>query len=375
MDARQKIEVLGESAQYDVCIACGTHANRRLDDLGRWIYPAVLPDGRRVNQLKVLQTNACRNDCYYCAQRSGRDGRRTAFTPDELAATFDELCRRGVVRGLFLSSAIANNPEHSMDNMLATVELLRRRYGFGGYIHLKILPGASMAHVEQATRWADRVSLNLESPSQEHLKRIAPDKRFDEILKPMKWVHDLIRASGRSLVPAGQTTQFVVGAAGESDQEILSMVNRLYREIDLRRAYFSAFQPIEGTPLEDVAATSPLREHRLYQSDFLMRQYGFRFDDLIFDGDGQLPLAADPKKMWADGHPELFPVEVGKATREQLLRVPGIGLRSADRIINGRRQRSFGSLQDLARVGVVAGRAAPYILLGGKCPAYQLPLW
>ncbi len=153
------------------------------------------------------------------------------------------------------------------------------------------------------------------------------------------------------------------------------MVNRLYREIDLRRAYFSAFQPIEGTPLEDVAATSPLREHRLYQSDFLMRQYGFRFDDLVFDENGQLPLAADPKKMWADGHPELFPVEVGKATREQLLRVPGIGLRSADRIINGRRQRSFCSLQDLTRVGVVAGRAAPYILLGGKRPDYQLPLW
>ena len=156
MDIQRKIEILGESAQHDVCIACGTHANRRVDDIGRWIYPAVLPDGRRINQLKVLQTNACRNDCYYCAQRVGRDSQRTAFTPDELAAAFDKLYRKGLVRGLFLSSAIAGSAESSMDRMLATVELLRRRYRFPGYIHLKILPGVTMAHVEQAVRLALR---------------------------------------------------------------------------------------------------------------------------------------------------------------------------------------------------------------------------
>jgi len=375
MDAQRKIELLGEAAQYDVCIACGTHASRRLDDLGRWIYPAVLPDGRRINQLKVLQTNACRNNCYYCAQRAGRDGRRAAFAPDELAALFDALRRRGLVAGLFLSSAVADDPQLSMDRMLATVEILRRRYGFTGYIHLKLLPGVSMAHVEQAIRWADRVSLNLEAPSPEYLGRIAPDKRFDDILRPMRWAHDLIRASDRALVTAGQTTQFVVGAAGESDRDILAVVSRLYREVDLRRAYFSAFQPIEGTPLEHEPPASPLREHRLYQSDFLMRKYGFRFEELVFDAHGQLPLTDDPKKIWADAHPEAFPVEVGRATRELLLRVPGIGPRSADRIVHGRRQRSFASLQDLARVGVNTVRAAPYILLGGRRPPYQLALW
>jgi len=375
MDTHDKIEVLGEAAQYDVCIACGTHANRRLDDLGRWIYPAVLPDGRRVNQLKVLQNNACRNNCHYCAQRAGRDGRRAEFTPDELAALFDELRRRRLVAGLFLSSAVADNAERSMDRMLATVEILRHRYGFTGYIHLKIMPGVSMAHVEQAVRWADRVSVNLEAPSPEHLARIAPDKRFDELFRPMKWAHELIRASGRSLVPAGQTTQFVVGAAGESDRDILDAVNRLYRAVNLRRAYFSAFQPIEGTPLENVPPASPLREHRLYQSDFLMRQYGFRFEDLVFDEDGQLSLTADPKKAWADVHPEMFPVEVSRASREQLLRVPGIGPQSANRIVNGRRQCSFRNLQDLARVGVNTQRAAPFILLSNKRPPYQLSLW
>ena len=232
-----------------------------------------------------------------------------------------------------------------------------------------------MAHVEQAVRLASRVSVNLETPSSEHLKRIAPEKQYEELIKPMRWACDLIRAGGRALVPSGQTTQLVVGAAGESDQEILSAAHRLYRDVDLRRVYFSAFQPIEGTPLAEQSATSPLREHRLYQSDFLMRQYGFRFDDLIFEDKGYLPLDADPKQVWADHHPEMFPLEVGQASRSELLRVPGIGLKSATRIVNGRRQSSFRTLRDLERAGAVAQRAAPYILLGGKRPAYQLPLW
>lgn len=375
MDVQQKIGLLGESAQYDLCTACGTHANRRIDDIGRWIYPAALPDGRRVNLLKVLQTNVCRNDCYYCAQRAGRDGRRTAFSPDELAATFDELQRKGLARGLFLSSAISGHAGRSMDRMLATVELLRRRYQFRGYVHLKILPGVSMAHVEQAIRLATRVSVNLEAPSAQHLNCIAPDKDYEEIAEPMRWVHELTRSGGPGLVPSGQTTQLVVGAAGESDREVLSTANRLYRDIDMRRVYYSGFQPIEGTPLSEQPETLPLREHRLYQGDFLIRQYGFRFGDLVFSESGHLPLEADPKQVWADHHPEMFPLEVGRATREELLRVPGIGPKSAIRIVNGRRQRSFQTLRDLQRVGAVAERAAPYILLGGKRPTYQLPLW
>jgi putative DNA modification/repair radical SAM protein len=375
MDTLRKIEVLGESAQHDVCIACGTHASRRVDDIGRWIYPAVLPDGRRISQLKVLQTNACRNNCYYCAQRAGRDGQRTAFSPDELASVFDRLYRRGLVRGLFLSSAIAGHAETSMDRMLGTVELLRQRYRFNGYIHLKILPGVSMAHVEQAVRLASRVSVNLEAPSSDYLQRIAPDKQLEELVRPMTWAHQLIRASGRTLVPAGQTTQFVVGAAGESDWDILSKARYLYRDLDLRRVYFSAFQPVEGTPLEGLPSTLPLREHRLYQSDFLMRQYGFRFEDLVFDDKGHLPLGEDPKQMWANRHPEMFPLEIGRASHDQLLRVPGIGPKSADRILHGRRQCSFRTLRDLEQIGVVVNRAAPYVLLEGKRPAYQLSLW
>lgn len=375
MDVRQKIALLGESAQHDVCIACGTHENRRTDDIGRWIYPAALPDGRRVNQLKVLQTNVCSNNCYYCAQRAGRDGRRTSFSPDELAATFDELHRRGLARGLFLSSAIPGDAGKSMDQTLATVELLRRRYMFRGYIHLKILPGVSMAHVEQAIRLATRVSVNLEAPSAQHLNRIAPDKKYQELTVPMRWVRDLIQAGGPGLVPSGQTTQLVVGAAGESDRDVLSTAYRLYRDIDMQRVYYSAFQPIEGTPLSEQPATPPLREHRLYQGDFLMRHYGFRFGELVFSESGQLPLEADPKQIWADQHPEMFPLEVGRAAREELLRVPGIGPKSAIRIVNGRRQQSFRTLRDLQRVGAVAERAAPYILLDGKRPTYQLPLW
>lgn len=375
MDVRQKIQLLGESAQYDICVACGANEHRQVDDLGRWIYPAVLPDGQRVSLLKVLQTNACHNNCYYCAQRASRDNRRTAFSPDELATTFDQMHRRGLVKGLFLSSALAGTAAASMDRCLATVELLRGRYQFQGYIHLKLLPGVSMAHVEQAVRLATRVSVNLEAPSPAHLERIAPDKAFSDLVKPMIWAHDLTVASGRALVPGGQTTQFVVGAAGESDREILGVTSDLYRQVNLRRAYFSAFQPVPGTPLEGLPATRPLREHRLYQSDFLMRQYGFGYHELVFDGEGNLPFEADPKRIWAQHHPERFPIEINRACWEELIRVPGIGPRSARRIVNARRRGTLRTLQDLQRMGVASERSAPYVLLGGRRPAYQLSLW
>jgi len=219
------------------------------------------------------------------------------------------------------------------------------------------------------------VSVNLEAPSAEYLGRIAPEKRFAELTGPMRWARDLIRAGGRHLATAGQTTQFVVGAAGEPDRELLSLGRTLYRDLDLRRVYFSAFQPVAGTPLENRPAERPLREHRLYQGDFLMRQYGFRFEDLIFDERGYLPLGADPKQVWAEHHPEVFPLEIARASQWELVRVPGIGPKSAARIVNGRRVTSFRSLRDLRRVGVIADRAAPYVLLNGVRPGFQLPLW
>ncbi|MGD8626724.1 MAG: radical SAM protein [Anaerolineae bacterium] len=375
MDVRQKIEALGESARYDLCNACGA-ATRRRDDLGRWIYPAALPDGQQVRVLKVLMTNVCEKNCYYCAVRASRDVPRTSFTPEELASAFDRLCRADLVDGLFLSSGVCAGPGQTMDRMIDCVELVRGRYQFRGYVHLKLLPGASEAHVERAVQLAQRVSVNLEAPSAERLAAIAPRKNFfQELTEPMRLAKRLIDASGGRLAPAGQTTQFVVGAAGEADREILDTTARLYRDLDLRRAYFSAFQPVRGTPLDGQEPTPAWREHRLYQADWLLRFYGFGFEDLVFDGQGNLPRRADPKLTYAQAHPELFPVEVNRAPREALLRVPGIGPRSAGRIVRWRRQGCLRELGDLKKAGAVAERAAPFLLLDGRRPPHQLPLW
>jgi len=376
MDTLEKLATLGGEARYDLCCgACGTEAGRRKDDIGRWIYPAVMPDGKKVALLKVLQTNVCENDCYYCATRRSSDVRRTAFTPDELARAFEELALRGRVQGLFLSSGVAGSPTHSMDRMLATAELVRRKQGFRGYIHLKILPGAGRAHVEQAMLLADRVSVNLEAPGPGRLSRIAPDKDFfSGLIQMMRWVHE-IRQSREELGLVSQTTQLVVGAAQESDAEILRTAAHLYREFGLARVYYSAFQPRPGTPLAELPPTPPLREHRLYQCDFLLRQYGFALDDLPFDDAGFLSLSTDPKVAWAMRHPQHFPIEVNCAELSQLLRVPGIGPKSARRVIQARRQGRIRTLRDLKRLGADAERAAPYVLLDGKRPPYQLALW
>lgn len=376
MDTYEKVEMLGRAAQYDVCgEACGTKAGRMRDDLGRWIYPAVMPDGRRVKLLKILQSNVCANDCYYCANRAGRDYPRVSFSSDELAQAFDQMQRQGLVEGLFLSSAICGRPTQAMDRMLATVELVRRKYQFPGYVHLKILPGVTQAHVEQAARLASRVSVNLETPNSERLARVAPGKSLRELVEPLRSVHRLRLESEGRLVPAGQTTQFVVGAADEADRELLQTVARLYQEVDLHRAYFSAFQPVANTPLADHPPTPLWREHRLYQSDFLLRQYGFALGEFIFDEEYNLPRQADPKRMWATAHPELFPIEVNHASREQLLRVPGIGPRSAGRILRWRRKGRLRTLTDLKKAGAVIKWAAPFVLLNGRRAPYQLPLW
>jgi predicted DNA-binding helix-hairpin-helix protein len=364
------------AARYDLCgEACGTRASRVHDDLGRWIYPAVMPDGKRVKLLKVLQSNVCTNDCHYCANRVGRDRPVVSLSPDELALAFDGMQRKGLVEGLFLSSAICGRPTQAMDRMLATVELVRHRYEFPGYIHLKILPGVTQAHIEHAAGLASRVSTNLEAPNPDRLVRIAPGKSLQELVDPLLRVHRLrIESEGR-LIPAGQTTQFVVGAADESDRELLQTVSDLYREVKLDRVYFSAFQPVPRTPLAEHPPTPLWREHRLYQSDFLLRQYGFTFGELIFDSRDNLPQESDPKLLWAKAHPELFPVEVNSASRQQLLRVPGIGPRSCLRILHWRRKGRFRSLADLRKAGAVTKWAAPFVLLNGRQAPHQLLLW
>ncbi len=372
MDIVQKINLLGEAAQYDLCRGCGTHSGRVRDDIGQWIYPAVQPDGKRVALLKVLQTNMCERDCLYCANRSQRDVPRTSFTPDELAAAFVELLRQRRVQGFFLSSGVCGGVPYAMDRMLATVELLRKHYRFGGYIHLKILPGADDASIEMAIKLANRVSVNLEAPNDQRLRALSGTKRFtSELLAPLEAAH---RTRLRLQRPVSMTTQFVVGPAGESDHELLAASSRLYQQISLTRAYYSAFNPIPGTPLEGEPLAPTWREHRLYQADFLLRQYGFELNELVFTDQANLPRETDPKTAWALNHPEVFPVEINRASREQLLRVPGIGPTSVTRILARRRQARLCDLEDIKGTGADAVRAAPYILLNGRQPPYQLPL-
>jgi len=375
-DTRQKVEILGAAARYDLCgEGCGSAAHRVRDDLGRWIYPAVMPDGKRIELLKVLLTNACEKDCAYCANRAGRSVRRTRLRPEELARSFDAMARKGLAKGLFLSSGIVGGGAETMEQLLQTVELVRRRYRFKGYIHLKLLPGARRDQVERAGELADRVSVNLELPSYRWLHEVAPLKERQELLDPLRWATEF-RARGRGQwAPAGQTTQFVVGAAEESDQELLRTASHLYGQLGLRRVYYSAFQPVPATPLADKPATPLWREHRLYQSDFLLRQYGFAWDELVFDGCGHLPQEVDPKVAWARAHPECYPVEVNTAPRAMLLRVPGLGPRSVRRLISARRGHRVRALGELAALGAVTAWAAPYILLDGRRPEHQLSLW
>ena len=376
MDIQQKLDVLGSGAQADLaCGKCGEGQTRVRDDVGRWIYPAVRPDGRTVKMLKILQTNACEKNCFYCATRRGRNIQRTTFQPDELAATFDQIQRAHLAEAIFISSGVVGGGTRTMERMLATAELLRGKYEFRGYLHLKLMPGAEAAAIERALQLADRVSVNLEAPSSEHLAKLSPTKQYvEELLAPLQTARRLM-ATHPALARKSMTTQFVVGAADESDREILARTTQLYRDLDLARAYFSAFQPIENTPLENRAPTPLVREHRLYQSDFLFRKYGFTFGDLIFDARGNLSTESDPKMIWAVNHPEYFPVELNRASKEQLLRVPGIGPLSVSRILTARRTSKFNNIEQLARVGADAKRAAPFVLLNGRAPAQQLALW
>jgi predicted DNA-binding helix-hairpin-helix protein len=341
---------------------------------------AVMPGGKTIKLLKTLQTSACENDCYYCCFRARRDFRRTTFTPDEMAQAFMNLYRAGEVEGLFLSSGVAGGGVRTQDKILATAEILRRKRGFRGYIHLKIMPGAERAQVEQAMRLADRVSINLEAPNTNRLARLAPHKVFmEELLRPLEWVEQVRRTQ-----PAHQvwnrrwpstTTQFVVGGAGESDLELLGTTAFLNRQVHLARAYYSRFKPVRDTPLENLPAENPWREHRLYQASFLLRDYGFDVEELPFEGAGNLPLGVDPKLEWARQHLSEQPVEINRADRHELLRIPGIGPKSAGTILAARTKGRLRTLGDLRAAGVLVNRAAPFLLLDGCAAPRQLPLF
>lgn len=360
-----KFETLVGAARYDVCGA--RTMLQRSSSAERFIYRASLPGGGTACLFKVLLTNVCTNDCAYCANRVNRDVYRSAFQPEELAKLFMDLVSRRLVHGLFLSSGIAGNASRTMERMIKTVEILRRGYRFKGYIHLKMLPGATFDCVEAACKLANRVSVNMEAPTAHHLARLSSRKDiYKGILEPMQWVKRLTAADGK-LVPSGQTTQFVVGAAGETDQDILHRTEGLYREIGLRRVYFSAYSPAGDPRLEGVRAAPPLREHRLYEVDWLLRVYRFSSQEveLALAKDGNLSLKKDPKVSIAERQPWLYPVDVNRARYDELLRVPGIGPVSAQRIVDARKDHSISSLDQLKRMRVITRRAAPFIWLKG----------
>ncbi len=345
------------------------------------IHMAAMPGGQRLPMLKTMLTTACERDCFYCPFRAGRTAmRRATLKPDEMAKTYAELNRGGVAQGIFLSSGIIKGGASTQDKLIDTIEILRRKHHYSGYVHLKIMPGAEKDQVFRAMQLADRISVNLEAPNEKRLPALAPHKIFfDELLQRLQWADEIRRTQSPHHGWHGKwpslVTQFVVGAAGESDLEILSTTAYLIKQLRLARAYYSAFNPVRDTPLENTPPEDPWREHRLYQSSFLLRDYGFDLEDMPFTQAGNLPLDVDPKLAWATRHLADSPVEVNRADRRDLLRIPGIGPKTADSILAARRKGALRDLRDLKAIGALASRAAPFVLLDGRRPALQMRLF
>jgi len=383
----QKLAILAQSARYDVsCVSSGV----REPSLPRPVlgHPARsgichswTADGRCVSLLKVLLSNACVYDCAYCANRKSANVPRASFRVEELVALTMGFYRRNYIEGLFLSSAIWSTPDRTMEAMVHVAEALRFRHGFGGYIHLKIIPGASLEWIVRAGRVADRLSVNIELPSERSLGLLCPQKSREAILRPMLRVRDVLAEYGEDrkkgfrhvprFAPAGQSTQMVVGATPEGDDSILRLSDALYRKAGLRRVFYSAYVPVGDT--RRIPVLSPperLREHRLYQADWLLRFYGFSVEEITPVAGGRLDVRFDPKTAWALSHPEFFPVDVNRDDRERLLRVPGLGARNARRVLQARR---FGSIDAAAlrKMGVVWGRARYFL----RCADYAPPSW
>ena len=343
------------------------------------ISQAVMPGGKTMPMLKTLLTTACERDCYYCPFRAGRNYRRHTFKPEEMAQTFMQLYRAGMVKGLFLSSGIIKGSVATQDRLLETAEILRKKHQFKGYLHLKIMPGAEKEQLRQAMTLADRLSVNLEAPNDKRLALLAPKKVFfQELVRPLQLIEQIRQEEPGHLGWNGRwpstVTQFVVGAVGETDVEILSTTEYLTKQLHIKRAYFSAFSPIHDTPLENQPAENPMRKVRLYQTSFLFRDYDFGLEEMPFDQQGNLPLDIDPKLAWADANLQHEPVELNKADRQELLRIPGIGPKHSYTILHARRKGRLQELNHLRQLGIATRRLAPYVLLDGKRPSYQLPL-
>ncbi len=356
-----KLNILTGYAKYDISCSCG-EGNHRVNAGGRWFYPAVLPDGRKVILLKILQSSFCENNCNYCALRKGRNIYRTYIPPETLARITYEFYKKGLIKGLFLTSGIVADPVKTQTKMIDTVRILREKYRFKGYIHLKILPGVDIQSIETAVKLSTRVSLNLEAPEEEGLKSISPDKRFGEMMNILNIINRVLKAKGKG----SMTTQFIVGASHNRDVDYVNMLFKLYKDYRMGRVYFSAFQPIKDTPFENHPPSPPLREHRLYQVDFLIRRYGFKKEDIVFREDGNLDINMDPKLLWARRHGELFPVDINRADYEILIRVPGIGPVTAKKILKLRKYGGIKDIRNLKKLGISLKRTAGYITLSGK---------
>lgn len=378
MDERvlDKLKILAESAKYDVsCASSGTSRSHKKGQIGSaegWgICHSFAEDGRCISLLKIMLTNNCIYDCAYCINRRSNDLPRATFSVSELVNLTIEFYRRNYIEGLFLSSGVVRNPDYTMERLVKVVKDLRQVYRFNGYIHLKSIPGASQELVNEAGLYADRMSVNIEIPNEQSLQLLAPEKDFQSVFTPMRYIQQgmLQNAEERKkyrhaprFVPAGQSTQMIVGATSDSDKDILHLTSALYKRPSMKRVYYSGFVPVNGYDKRLPALKQPplVRENRLYQADWLLRFYNFKVDEIVDDSYPDLDLEIDPKLAWALRHPEAFPVDINRADYEMLLRVPGLGVKSAKMILTARRYSRLGT-SHLKQIGVVLKKAQYFI--------------
>ncbi len=370
MDTLKKLQILSEDSQYDLACACGTgkEDRRHRGDDGKWLYPVTLPQGGKSIIFKTLLSNVCKNDCKYCPLRSATNIRRCSLTPEETVKSLLEYYGRRKVFGMFLSSGVIDNPDFTMEKINTIARILRRKHQFKGYLHLKIIPGASNAAIEEAVSLANAVSVNIESPGEKYYKNLSDEKNYiNDIIRPIKLISELSNQRlKRNKVKL--STQFIVGASDEPDSEIIRYSFRLYNKLKYNRIYFSAYQAGLGDssiPGENRFSLSNelsfTREHRLYQADFLMRQYGFKENDFFFDNTGNFSIEKDPKQVWADLHPDFFPININRMGKEELLRVPGLGIISVRKILKFRKIHNIRDISDIGIKGKLGEKASRYI--------------
>lgn len=368
MNTLRKMQVLSDSAQYDICDYVNHYKKSDINLPG--IYNATGPDGCKIPLFKTLMTNKCVNDCKYCINQSKRNFTRIELDPNELARAFLNYYDNDYVQGLFLSSGIAKNIDQTMENMLEVVNILRKDYGYDDYIHFKVIPGASKDSIKRAMFLANRVSLNIESATSDGLSDISSTKDYNkDILKRISWINSISKKKN-SMMCSSSTTQMIVGANDETDLEVLSRIKSLYKNYDLSRSYFSAFSPVEGTELEKKEECNKERTSKLYHADALLNTYKFDLNELVFEENNQLSLNEDPKYLSALNR-DIFPLEINSASFYELIRVPGIGTISAKRIMSIRKKKPFKKLEELKKLGVIIDRAEPFIKLSGN---YQIAL-